>query len=83
MDLSELRFTVGGRELRVSHDQVIKKLKGEKPGPIQTHKVDVEGVDFAVKEALAKATGLDVLDFNTNQARGILKRLGFKVERVK
>jgi hypothetical protein len=63
-------------------EQVIKKLRGSKPGPIQAHVVVIEGRNYSVKEAFAKATGLDLLDFNTNQARSVLKRLGFVVKRT-
>lgn len=74
--------TIGGKKLQLSRDQVIRKLKGSTPGTIQTHAVEIEGTDYPIKEAFARATGLDLLDFNTNQARSILKRLGFVVKRV-
>jgi len=35
-----------------------------------------------VKEVFARATGIDVLDFNTTQARAALRRLGFEVRTV-
>jgi hypothetical protein len=76
-------FKVAGEQIQLSADQVVERLKGEAPGPIQAHAVEVSGVSYSVKEAFAKATGLDVLDFNTNQARSILRKLGFKVDRVK
>jgi hypothetical protein len=73
---------VGGKTFRLSMEQVIKKLRGTKPGPIQAHVVEIDGTDYPVKEVFAKATGLDLLDFNTNQARSVLKRLGFVVKRA-
>jgi hypothetical protein len=81
--VTEYSFKVGGNAVRLSPEQVVKTLRGQRPGLIQTHTVEVGGVAFPVKEALAKATGLDLLDFNTNQARGIFKKLGFKVSRLK
>lgn len=66
----------------MSSDDVIKKLRNVRPGPIRTHAVRVQGVLHPVKEAFATVSGLDVLDFNTNQARSWFKRLGFDVVRV-
>lgn len=79
---AEVEFTVGGRRLRLSASQVERALRSVQPGPIQAHAVEVGGVLHPVKEAFAQATGLDLLDFNTNQARSIFRRLGFKVTRV-
>ena len=74
--------TVGGEKVRLSRDQVIKGVRGVRPGSIQVHAVEIEGTDYSVKEVFALATGLDVLDFNTIQARTVLKRLGFTVKRI-
>lgn len=66
----------------MTNDDVVRKLRGMKPGRIKTHAVKVQGVYHPVKEAFAAVTGLDVLDFNTNQARAAFKRLGFEVVRI-
>ena len=42
----------------------------------------VEGVLYPIKEAFATVSGLDLLDFNTNQARNWFRKLGFEVLRV-
>ena len=75
-------FTVGGKRIHLTYDKVISALRGVAPGPIQTHAVEINGLTYPVKEALAHVTGLDLLDFNTNQARSVFRRLGFKVVRV-
>lgn len=79
---TDTECTVGGKIFRLTRNQVIGKVKGVAPSSIQTHAVEIEGTDYPVKEVFALATGLDVLDFNTNQARNVLKRLGFTVKRV-
>lgn len=56
-------------------------MSGRIPGPIQEHGVEIDGTLFAVKEAFAVVTGLDLLDFNTNQARDVFRRLGFPLVR--
>ena len=77
----EIEVTIAGRRVYLRDEDVRSRLKGVEPGPLWVHVVDVDGVVFPVKEAFALATGLDPLDFNTNQARGALKRLGFRVSR--
>src|SRR3954465_6054684 len=72
----------GGRHARVTSDEVVEKLRGAKPGAIRTHAVRVEGVLYPIKEAFSSVSGLDLLDFNTNQARNWFRKLGFEVLRV-
>lgn len=66
----------------MDRDEVIRKLRSVKPGRIRAHAVNVESVYYPVKEAFQQVTGLDLLDFNTNQARSAFRRLGFEVVRV-
>src|SRR5574337_1300830 len=61
---------------------VVQKLEGVAPGPIREHAIEISGVRFPIKQAFACATGMDVLDFTTDQARRVFKHLGFKVTRV-
>jgi hypothetical protein len=75
-------FTVGGQSVHLTSDEVVSTLHGIVPEPIQTHAVEVDGLRYPVKQAFACVTGLDRLDFNTNQARSIFRRLGFNVVRV-
>lgn len=82
MGATEVSHTVNSQRIRLSRDRVLAALVGVEPGPIRKHAVDVDGRIFPVKEAYALATGLDVLDFNTNQARKALRALGFPVQRV-
>lgn len=75
-------FIVGGKQVHLTSDKIVSTLRGIVPGPIQTHAVEINGLTYPVKEAFAHVTGLDLLDFNTNQARSIFRHLGFKVVRV-
>jgi hypothetical protein len=77
-----IEFKAAGKQWRLTREQLIARLKGSHPGPLRTHVVAVGGITYSVKEAVAVATGLDPLDFNTNQARSWLRRLGFEVKRV-
>lgn len=78
----EVSARVGGRHARVTSDEVVEKLRGAKPGVIRTHAVRVGGILYPIKEAFAAVSGLDLLDFNTNQARNWFRKLGFEVLRV-
>ena len=76
-----LTFTVGGQRIELSRDDVVGALRGREPTEVRTHAVEVGGVVFPVKQALALVTGLDLLDFTTNEARRVFKALGFRVVR--
>ncbi len=78
----EASFVVNGQTLRLTKDLVTDRLKAVAPGRIQIPAVEIGGQLYPIKEAFAVATGLDLLDFNTNQARMAFKKLGFKVIRV-
>lgn len=78
----DIEFTVAGERMKLSPEEVEHRLSGVSPGLIQSHAVEVDGILFPVKQALAEVTSLDPLDFNTNQARSIFRRLQFKVVRM-
>ena len=75
-------FDIAGKHGELSREEVRRRLRNEIPGTLHEHTVDIEGTTFPVKQAFAAATGLDVLDFNTNQARAFFRRLGFDVSRI-
>jgi hypothetical protein len=75
-------FTWHGKTFRLEREEVIDRLHGADLGAVRTHAVEVQGRLLPVKEAMAFLTGLDVLDFNTNQARAVFQRLGFEVRRL-
>lgn len=52
------------------------------PEPLRDHYVVVGGRRFPPKQVIALVTGLDRADFTTNQARGVLRRLGFATGRA-
>lgn len=74
---------VAGNELRFSLEGVLERLEGAELGPVREHAVEVKGKYLPVKEAFALISGLDLLDFNTTQARTAFRKLGLKVIRQK
>lgn len=75
-------FTINGERVSLDHEDIQRAVKGLEPGVIHAHRVSVDGVDYPVKQVFAAASGLDLLDFTTNQARRVLRRLGFALTRV-
>jgi hypothetical protein len=81
--VERITFLLNGQRLGLSRQQVAERLKGERPEPIQTWAVEVEGRLFPVKQALAIATGTSRGDFISHRARDLLRRLGFRVVDVR
>jgi len=44
----------GGKQLRMTSDDVVRKLRGAKPGQVRTHAVKVQGVLHPVKSGIAE-----------------------------
>jgi hypothetical protein len=77
-----VEYTLGGQRRELSAQEVERTAAGIEPGPIRTHAVRVGGMLFPVKQIFGAAAHIDIADFTTNQARRILKRLGFEVVRI-
>jgi len=79
------RFKLRGRNFELSKDEVIQILKNksfEQYG--SNYVIEIEGKHFPVKEALyeilkSKGIGLTKLDFTTQDAVRIFRKLGFEV----
>ena len=80
--MSEAEFTIAGVRKHLSASQVKRAVRGVEPKTLQSHAVEIGGRLYPVKQAFSAATGLDLLDFTTDQSRRILRRLGFKVVRL-
>jgi hypothetical protein len=76
-----VRFTVGGRQLDLTADEVIRSVRGVEPEPIREHVVVIGDNPFPPKQVLAQATGWDRQTFTTMEALRVLKRLGFRPSR--
>ena len=75
-------MTIAGQSVTLDRQQVVESLRNVAPGRVQTHAVEIEGQRYPVKQAFAFVTGLDPLDFNTEQARRAFKKIGFQVVRI-
>lgn len=78
----KIDFRLNGRQMSLDDAGVEAQVRGHEPEPVRQHAVEINGQLFPMKQAFALATGLDRLDFTTNQARTQLRRLGFRVVRI-
>ena len=72
-------FTLDKTRYTLTRDMVIKGMRRQTPGRIQTWAVDIEGVTFPVKQVLAQALGIPSGSFISTRAQDLLSKLGFEV----
>lgn len=74
-----MEFTLSGGKFDLTCHDILEKLQGIEPEIIRLHAVKVNGKLYPVKQALSVVTGLSRADFNSHEARRILKRIGLEV----
>ena len=77
MIMPRRRMVVGGRELDLTMNDVLGKMRDVQPEPIRDHLVEIGNVEFPPKQVLATVTGWDRQSFTTMEANRVLTRLGF------
>jgi hypothetical protein len=82
MIMPRRRMVVGGRELDLTMNDVLDKMRGVHPEPIRDHLVEIGNAEFPPKQVLATVTGWDRQSFTTMEANRVLTRLGFNCCRV-
>jgi tetratricopeptide (TPR) repeat protein len=82
MVMPRRRMIVGGRELNLSMDEVLTKMRDVRPEPIREHLVEIGDSEFPPKQVLATVTGWDRQSFTTMEANRVLTRLGFECSRI-
>lgn len=80
--MDEVEFTISGQRHTLARDAVTKAMKRQSPGRIQTWSVDIEGVNFPVKQVLAQSLGIPTTEFISTRAQEILSKLGFQVSNI-
>lgn len=78
---TEIRFTLNGRPVSLTSDQVKAVASKLTPQRVQAHGVEIDGRIFPVKQIFEAVTGYDRADFISTTARRHLKNLGFGVFR--
>lgn len=77
-----MRFTVGGRELEIDQERVLRAMKGKFPEIAREHVVEIAGVSFPPKQVLSTVTGWSRQSFTTMEAQRVLTKLAFSCRRV-
>jgi hypothetical protein len=77
-----VELVVSGERIQLRKADVLRAVRDGPLGVVRQHAVEIEQRLYPVKEVFARATGVDILDFNTAQARTSLRRLGFEVRTV-
>ena len=72
-----MEFVINGVQYALDASAVRSALRGGAPDDVREHWVDVDGVRWPPKQALALATGLDRSEFTSHRALGLFERLGF------
>jgi hypothetical protein len=76
-----VKFTVGGRALELTKEQVETAMRGVPQDDIREHVVEMLGTVFPPKQVLAVVTGWDRQTYTTMEAQRVLTRLGFTCRR--
>lgn len=77
--MTTLSFTLAGRQFELSDDDVRTRVANHRPDPIDQYWVDIDGVRWPVKQVMALATGLAKSDFQSQNSRRLLAKLGFTI----
>jgi hypothetical protein len=77
--MEQIEFIVRGHVYKLSREDVIKSLSGITPRPVRKHYVEISGTCYPIKQALAAAVGLEVIDFTSQDAYRIFRRLDFPI----
>ena len=76
------RFRVAGQEVEIDREGVERAMQDEKPERLHSHGVEINGKIWPPKQAFELVSGFDRLDFTTQEARRVLKALGFRTFRA-
>jgi hypothetical protein len=75
----ETRFTVNGRRIVATTEQVETALRDVEPQKVRVHSVEIGGKVYPVRQALAVAFGLNISECFPHVASRVFRQLGFKV----
>lgn len=74
-----MQFTICGQKFEITAEDIRKKMHGVEPDAVATLAVSIEGKLYPVKQVISLVTGLPKADFNSHQARHVLRRLGLEL----
>ena len=75
-----MKFIIREKTYELKKEEVHKKLKGLNPEPIREYYVEMDSIQYPIKQVLASITGLPPIAFTSKHAYDVLTRLGFVVK---
>lgn len=79
----DVHFTLKGRDYVCDHQMVKDFMFGAKILSIRKYYVSIYGRRYPVKQIVSAITGKDLSEFGSVDAVPLLRRLGFKIHRLK
>ena len=76
-----ISFTLAGQQFELSSDDVRTRLAGHRPDAIDQYWVEIDDIRWPVKQVMSLATGLGKTDFQSQNSRRLLAKLGFPIGR--
>ncbi len=70
-------FTLGGTRYRTSRRTFVERLATVTPAPIAKYSVEIGDRRYPIKQAVGEALDAPRLEFTTQEAVRVLRRLGF------
>jgi hypothetical protein len=76
----EVTFTHRGRSFTKKKEDFIKATKGLAPGRIQKYSVNVNNVEFPIRQLVSAATGIPTIEITSQDAYRILQKFDFHIK---
>ena len=80
--MGQIDFIIRGHIYKLTQADIIKGVTGLIPRPLRKHYVEISGTRYPIKQALAQALGLAVIDFTSQDAYRIFRQLGFPLGQI-
>lgn len=74
-----ISFSLAGQPFELSDDDVRARVARHRPDAISQYWVEIDGTRWPVKQVMALATGLGKGDFQSQNSRRLLAKLGFTI----
>lgn len=74
-----ISFTLAGRQFDLSDEDVRTRIAKHRPEPIDQYWVEIDGTRWPVKQVMALATRLGRGEFQSQNSRRLLAKLGFTI----
>jgi len=74
-----MNAVIGGTRYSITKKQVEEAMKGVPPENGRKYFIKVHGVEYPIKQVIAKTLGIPLITFTTREAWSVLKRLDYKL----